>query len=44
MVKLADVLGLPRPAEYEESPTPLVLLLDIGAQYIAMSVDELLAQ
>ena len=44
LVSLADVLGLPRPAEYEESPMPLVLLLDIGAQYIAMAIDELLGE
>ena len=34
----------PRPADYEESQTPLVLLLDIGAQYIAMTIDELLGE
>ncbi|MBN2108193.1 MAG: Hpt domain-containing protein [Deltaproteobacteria bacterium] len=44
LLRLGDVLGLPRPAEYEESPTPLVLLLDIGAQYIAMTIDELLGE
>jgi chemosensory pili system protein ChpA (sensor histidine kinase/response regulator) len=44
LVSLASVLGLPRPADYEESKTPLVLLLDIGAQYIAMSIDELVGE
>ncbi len=44
LLRLGDVLGLPRPADYEESPTPLVLLLDIGAQYIAMTIDELLGE
>ena len=41
LLRLGDVLGLPRPLDYEESETPLVLLLDIGAQYIAMTIDEL---
>ena len=44
LLRLGDVLGLPRPLDYEESETPLVLLLDIGAQYIAMTVDELLGE
>jgi chemosensory pili system protein ChpA (sensor histidine kinase/response regulator) len=44
LLRLGDVLGLPRPPDYEESQTPLVLLLDIGAQYIAMTIDELLGE